>query len=328
VRIASQADINLPVFGYYGTGRLWAQKRLTETSRARGAVPKTDFYIRTFAYLNCLDPASSFKHFKEWYVWAFESYRESQIKLIEGKADDHQVRLLKAPVLVIQQAIDAFLKPITGWHSLEYSVSNQKSLTLQHDDYGTLKVDMLSDGIRSILATVGDIAYRCVKLNPHLGDRAALESKGVVLIDEVDMHLHPSWQQLILQQLVQTFPLIQFVVTTHSPQVLSTVTRENIRIIRRHADGYEAATPDFSPFAHDAGDALSQVMGTNTRPDLPVLNKVREFEVLVRSGQEQSAKAIDLLQEIQVAGYQIPESDWITWRFLASRKSTGMNQRG
>ena len=328
VRSDGQPHVNLPVFGYYGTGRLWAQKRLTETSRTRGETPKTDFYIRTFAYLNCLDPASSFKHFKEWYVWAFESYRESQIKLIEGKADDQQVRQLKAPVLVIQQAIDAFLKPITGWHSLEYSVSNQKSLTLQHDEFGTLKVDMLSDGIRSILATVGDIAYRCVKLNPHLGDRAALESKGVVLIDEVDMHLHPSWQQLILQQLAQTFPLIQFIVTTHSPQVLSTVTRENIRIIRRHAGGYEAAMPDFSPLAHEAGDALSQVMGTHTRPDLPVLGKVREFEQLVRSGQEQSVPAVNLLQEIQAAGYQIPESDLTTWRFLASRKSNGVNHRG
>ena len=102
---------------------------------------------------------------------------------------------------MVQQAIDSVLQE-TGWHSLEYSVSHEKSLILKHDEHGTLKVELLSDGIRGVLAMVGDIAYRCIKLNPHLGLNAAKESSGVVMIDEVDMHLHPAWQQTILGNLM------------------------------------------------------------------------------------------------------------------------------
>jgi predicted ATP-binding protein involved in virulence len=62
------------------------------------------------------------------------------------------------------------------------------------------------------------------------------------MIDEVDMHLHPEWQQLVLQALQDAFPLIQFIVTTHSPQVLTTVKRENIRILTQHPDGLWSAS--------------------------------------------------------------------------------------
>ena len=82
--------------------------------------------------------------------------------------------------------------------------SHEKSLILKHDEHGTLKVELLSDGIRGVLAMVGDIAYRCIKLNPHFGLNAAKETCGVVMIDEVDMHLHPAWQQTILGKLTRS----------------------------------------------------------------------------------------------------------------------------
>ena len=77
-----------------------------------------------------------------------------------------------------------------------------------------------------------DLAYRMVRLNPDLGAMAALETPGIVLIDEVDMHLHPSWQQAVVYDVRKAFPNVQFIVTTHSPQVLSTVPAEAIRILR------------------------------------------------------------------------------------------------
>lgn len=263
---------DLPVFGYYGTGRLWEQKRLTNITKGKDGSKKTDFFVRTFAYLNCLDPASTFKHFKEWFIWAFESYREAQIKQLENRAQDNAVTAARERVQVVQQAIDAILRPITGWHTLEYSVSHEKSLVLHHDQHGTLKVDLLSDGIRSVLAMVGDIAYRCIKLNPHLMSRAALETLGVVMIDEVDMHLHPEWQQLIVGSLREAFPNIQFIVTTHSPQVLSTVRRENIRVIRPNSKGYLVAEePLAMTYGEPSGDVLQSVMLVDPQP--PVSEK-------------------------------------------------------
>jgi predicted ATP-binding protein involved in virulence len=295
IRNPDKPTLDLPVFGYYGTGRLWAQKKLTETTKGKDDTRETDFYVRTFAYMNCLDPASSFKHFKEWFIWAFESYWEAQIKFLEGKGTEAEVHAAQGPVLVVQQAIDTFLRPSTGWHTLEYSFSQEKSLVLHHDDQGTLKVDVLSDGIRSMLAMVGDIAYRCIKLNPHLGDRAAQETHGVVMIDEVDMHLHPCWQQIVLGQLQEAFPLVQFIVTTHSPQVLTTVKAECIRGLK-FLNGKVVVKDDyqFSEGA-EAQLVLEDILGVTSRAQkLDIVKQLNAYLELVGKDQWDIPEAIQL----------------------------------
>lgn len=313
---------DLPVFGYYGTGRLWAQKQLRQSLKGRDDTRDPDFYIRTFAYLNCLDPASSYKHFKEWFIWAFESLREQQIRKMEGRSNSDELQAAQDRVQVVQRAIDTLLQPITGWHTLEYSVSREKSLVLNHDEQGTLDAEQLSDGIRSVLAMVGDIAYRCIKLNPHLGVNAARKTAGVVMIDEVDMHLHPRWQQVVLGQLQEAFPEVQFIVSTHSPQVLTTVARGFIRVLRTDENGVSVEVPKFSPLAHESGDALAQIMGTSREPELPLQDDIRVFEQLVRSGEESSTEAQAIRGRLEEAGYQFHESDLTTWRFLAERRKS------
>ena len=320
IRELDAPTLDLPVFGYYGTGRLWAQKKLTESSKGVDDTLSADFYIRTFAYLNCLDPASTYKHFKEWFTWASFVYIEQLASFLAGKSTEEAVRSVEAPVLAVRHAIDCFLRPITGWHSLEYSHSHEKSLVLRHPQLGTMKVEMLSDGIRSVLAMIGDIAYRCIRLNPHLGGEAPQNTEGVVLIDEIDMHLHPHWQQVVIGQLREAFPKIQFIVTTHSPQVLTTVSRDNIWILQATETGFEASKPDFSPLAHESGDALAKVMGTQREPELPLQDDILRYEQLVRSGQEDHAEAQQLRETLEDAGYQFHESDLATWRFLATRK--------
>lgn len=289
------SGVELPIFGYYGTGRLWQQKKLTETAKGKDATKEDDFYVRTFAYLNCLDPASSYKHFKEWFTWAFESYREQQIKQLEhkGQADGAEdLRVAQERIQVVQQAINAFLKPVTGWHTLEYSVTREKSLILHHAEQGVLDVEQLSDGIRSVLAMVGDIAFRCIKLNPHFGVDAVRHTTGVIMIDEVDMHLHPRWQQLVLGQLVETFPAIQFVVTTHSPQVLTTVASERIRILRNNKvyaapPGSEGAKPE---------RLLKEVLGLEEirPPEVQATKELEEYLSLVDRDQWNCHRALEL----------------------------------
>nr|WP_211203864.1 AAA family ATPase [Candidatus Accumulibacter phosphatis] len=309
IRDPAKPTLGLPVFGYYGTGRLWAQKRLTETTKGQDDTLKTDFYVRTFAYRNCLDPASSYKHFKEWFTWAFESYREAQIKQLENRSTKSDVSAAQERILVVQQVIDIFLRPTTGWHTLEYSVSHEKSLVLHHDQHGTLEVDLLSDGIRSVLAMAGDIAYRCIKLNPHLGGNAARETQGVVMIDEVDMHLHPRWQQVVLDQLQQAFPLVQFIVTTHSPQVLSTVKRENIRVLGQDASGVAIAEPPLAmTYGEPSGDVMHSVMMVDPQP--PVIEKadLQRLTAWVDQGNYLSAEAKQVMQSLTAAlGEQHPQ---------------------
>ncbi|MEQ1528994.1 MAG: AAA family ATPase, partial [Methylococcales bacterium] len=224
--------------------------------------PNPDFYMRLFAYRDCLDPASSYKSFEDWFIWIFESYREDQIKQAEADLPSPIDSEWKATIRAVQQAINDVLQEETGWHDSEYSISHEKSLILNHNQNGKLKVEQLSDGIRGILAMVGDIAYRCIKLNPHLGLNAAKESTGIVMIDEVDMHLHPSWQQTILGGLTQAFPKIQFIVTTHSPQVISTVSSHQIRIL----DGDKVYSAEAGTKGAEASRILKRIFEVEPRP--------------------------------------------------------------
>ena len=78
---------------------------------------------------------------------------------------------------------------------------------------------------------IGDIAYRMAVLNPVLGNMVLEKTPGVILIDEIDLHLHPQWQQTILSDLNAIFPNIQFVVSSHAPAVINSVAREQNRIL-------------------------------------------------------------------------------------------------
>lgn len=216
----------LPLFAYYGTGRLWNEKRLMEGQKKS----KNDSKMRTFAYQNSLDPASNYRQFEDWFLEKSKTLLERKLLLLERAEENHQsLELLEDAIYNIQNAIEIALQ-IVDWHQPRYS-SEFKALILTHKKYGELKLDQLSDGIQNVFGMVADIAYRCYLLNSHLRKNAIKETEGVVLIDEVDMHLHPEWQQVILRDLQKAFPNLQFIVTTHSPQVLTTVPAECIRII-------------------------------------------------------------------------------------------------
>lgn len=250
---------DLPMLGYYGTGRLWAQKKLTALHEKADSESQS----RTFAYRDCLDPASSYKHFAVWFSRVHQSYFQAQIRNLEKRLPpDADVSYgLIAPFKAVRQAVDAILKPHTGWGDLEYSAEYEE-LVLNHDQHGTLKVSQLSDGIRNMLALVGDIAYRCYKLNAHLGEAAPRRTHGIVMIDEVDMHLHPGWQQTVLTDFMNAFPKLQFIVTTHSPQVLTTVPSECIRILS--AGQVFSASPGIE--GAESSRVLKRVFGVEPRP--------------------------------------------------------------
>jgi predicted ATP-binding protein involved in virulence len=101
-----------------------------------------------------------------------------------------------------------------------------------------LIINQLSDGEKCLLAMVGDLARRLAIANPSLPD--PLQGSGVVLIDEIELHLHPKWQREIIPALTRTFPNCQFIVTTHSPQVISQVKPEGIYILERTDDRYRS----------------------------------------------------------------------------------------
>lgn len=292
---------NLPMLGYYGTGRLWSQKKLA------GRADKLDqaSLSRTWAYRDCLAPSSSYTDFAQWYTRVFKALRDAQIRNLEKdlRPDAAIASDLIAPVRAVQRAIDTILESHTGWHTLEYSAEHD-DLVLEHVVQGKLKVNQLSDGIRNMLALVGDIAYRCYKLNAHHGDQAALLTHGIVMIDEIDMHLHPEWQQTVLPDLQLAFPNIQFIVTTHSPQVLSTVEAHCIRRLDWETDEVSGRkhmvvnTVDKQTRGVASSDVLANVMGIDPVPDVEPARQLSRYLALIQQNLHEEPEGKELRKEL------------------------------
>jgi predicted ATP-binding protein involved in virulence len=124
---------------------------------------------------------------------------------------------------------------------------------------GALAFDQLSEGERVFIAMIADIARRLAIANT---DGDPLEGRGIVMIDEIELHLHPKWQAQILDRLLGVFPNLQFIVTTHSPLVLTDVERGQVRVL----EGFEVYQPAHPVQGRDAGSILAEVFQTNPLP--------------------------------------------------------------
>ncbi|MEX1363566.1 MAG: AAA family ATPase [Nannocystaceae bacterium] len=167
----------------------------------------------------------------------------------------------------------------------------------------SLDISSLSDGYRTHFALIVDLARRMIQLNPSddLDDpHRGTNSPAVVLIDEVDLHLDPRWQARVLQGLLDAFPNTQFVVTTHSEQVLGSVSASQVRHLR-WSD--ETIVVDEVPFAQGAtGERiLVELMGAPQRVDGPVTHKLRQYLGMVERDLGETAEAAALRAELDHA---------------------------
>lgn len=284
------SNVILPVLAYYGTGRLWQKEKLTQT--------KLRTTSRSIGYTNCLDSGSSYKTFAEWFrYWnvcateqLYEVMRQGRT-YSPGEFDDY--------IKSINNAINTCLE-LSGWAEIVYSTARQE-LVASHDQHGELPISVLSDGIRNLIGIVADIAFRATKLNPMLANRAALDTPGIVLIDEVDMHLHPKWQQVVLSTLLKAFPNIQFIVTTHSPQVLSTVRRESIRLLGKDDQHHDIAVmPLAESYGEMSSDVLESIMHVNPQPPIKEKAELDHLTELVDQGQYNTSEVSSLLNKLRV----------------------------
>jgi predicted ATP-binding protein involved in virulence len=134
----------------------------------------------------------------------------------------------RAPELeAIEQAV---LGCVEGAKRFFYDVNHQE-LRLELADGQLVPFSQLSDGYRNLVAMIADITWRASQLNPHHGADAARKATGVVLIDELELHLHPAWQRRVVDDLLRTFPNLQFVATTHSPQVIASARPEHMWLL-------------------------------------------------------------------------------------------------
>ena len=215
---------------------------------------------------------------------------------------------LKIPYIKLEhvrKAVDRCLNH-SGWSTLYYDAELQQ-LVIRHKDDKLLDafipVAQLSDGVKAMLSLVADIAYRCVQLNPHLASPPE-ETSGVVLIDEIELHLHPSWQQHVINDLQTAFPNIQFIVTTHSPQVLTTIPANSIRLLEMEWD--EETGRDclvVKPVSQQtlgvaSSDVLAEAMGTDPVPDVEQARQLSQYKALIQQNLHEKEPGPDLRAQL------------------------------
>ena len=197
-------QVKLPLISYFSTGRLFLiaqDRKLKDKSLEKGK----EIGSRLRGYREAFDAKSNFKRFTEW-------FRLKEMSQIQRGEKDVLLELVKGSIISTL--------PNCKKVYFDFDPDTNRGLTVELGDGRILPFNYLSDGIRSFFAMIADIAHRCVLLNPFLGENALKETEGIVLIDELDLHLHPAWQKIVISSLLRTFPKIQFITTTHSPFVI------------------------------------------------------------------------------------------------------------
>lgn len=236
----------LPLIAYYGTGRLWDDHR-----EKKSGIYKQNSRIN--GYIDCLDGRANVKLLLGW-------FKRMSIK-------NGQSGRPSETYLAVKGAMETCFRKLTGMENVNVLVNPDTfEIEIKYYENETeavlLPLSQLSDGYRCALSMIGDIAYRMATLNPQLSGEVLKKTEGIVLIDEVDLHLHPEWQQLILMHLTEIFPGIQFIVTTHAPSVINSIPKGSLIILENSVPDYLGNTA----YGHDVNMIVKSYMNTSVRP--------------------------------------------------------------
>jgi predicted ATP-binding protein involved in virulence len=141
-----------------------------------------------------------------------------------------------------------------------------------------LTVNQLSDGEKCLIALVGDLARRMAIANPTRDN--PLEGNGIILIDEIDLHLHPKWQRTVVSKLIEVFPNCQFILSTHSPHIINHVQPKNLFLLDQTAGGIVAIHPSQS-YGKNVVRVLEDMMGMETTLPDDVFQEFRDIYDLI-----------------------------------------------
>lgn len=277
-QVADGENIILPIIAYYGTRRQWDK---TDDRPEKNLL----FIPQMNGYVNALSAKPfNIEVMRHWF---------SRMLLISRKKSVSEFQAVRNAIACCYRSIDdrKNLKDVI----IDYDAEKEDIEIQMYFNGGTIEVlplHYLSDGAKSILAIVADIAYRMAILNPHLLDKVITDTDGIVLIDEIDMHLHPSWQRKIIDSLHKTFPKVQFIFTTHSPTVLTNVPKENIQILK---DG-KIFNTETNTYGRDVNSILREIMQTEIRPS-EVKEKLTAFSNAIDDSDLDTAET--LLKELR-----------------------------
>ncbi|MEM1322682.1 MAG: AAA family ATPase [Bacteroidota bacterium] len=267
-RFWQEQNESSPVFIYYRTNRHVVGKGVQDY------ILTNKGFNRKEAYNNAFGVNIDYNQILIWYI--------QQINIQNNEVVKRQDLTYELPSLkAITDAINIFLSSLEGCSlgnvTLDSNSYFNNNLELfLYKDQVKLAFHQLSAGEKMVIGIVLDIAYRMSIANTHLEN--PLESKGIILIDEIELHLHPKWQSSVLGALSATFPNIQFIATTHSPLVINQLKGEQLILLddQRIVQGKSI----HNTYGRDINSILEDFMGANERP-AEIKKLIEEIEELL-----------------------------------------------
>lgn len=215
-----------------------------------------------------------------------EKFVDSIATVIKGDAEryDNATRNQGRELYFVSKTIADF---IPGYSNLRIKRSPKPHMLVDKEGE-VFSVDLLSDGEKNLIALVGDIARRLSMANANTDN--PMEGQGIILIDEIDLHLHPGWQRLMIPQLTNSFPNCQFIITTHSPQVISHAQPEDVFLLRREKQNFLVTKPAES-YGKNTDRILEDILGVDARPTAEK-EMIHSLFVYIQEGKLDKAKKL------------------------------------
>jgi predicted ATP-binding protein involved in virulence len=301
-------EVNLPLLIYYATGRLFDVARDTE-ELVTEKKEKLAISSRFRAYNRSLEAKSTHKQFQNW-------FKGKELARIQKGNSDVGFELVKSTIV-------KSLPNCTNIYN-EFDPDKPLGLKLEFEDGRILPFNSLSDGTRNFFAIVADMAYKCITLNPHLKERALEETEGVVLIDELDLHLHPAWQREIINVLRDTFPKVQFIATTHSPFLIQETGQCQLIILKNNA--IHKITSGSNLSIEDIAEELQYVENPQwSKSRQEMFQKAKEYYKAVKEGSDTPEMKADLDEAMKpfaldTAFYAIVEQEKIIEEYKKNKQ--------
>lgn len=278
--LKNNPETQLSVIAYYK-----ANRNLTNLTNIKKLSSQS--FDRFDALKNCFNAITNFTGFANWFF-----LREIQ-ELIEGKKRK-DINFEFTDLQQIRKAISTIIAPNARVY---FSQADSAKLMVEWETETGEKIELspnqLSSGYRNMLALVMDFARRLAQANPQMEN--PLEAEAVLMIDELDLHLHPTWQQKIIPDLRKVFPNTQIIATTHSPEIVTTVERHQVKIL----ENYQIKECPSPTRGMKSSDIVSSVLGLeNLRPDTEESRTLTAlFEAIDNGNLEEAKRLRDKLQD-------------------------------
>jgi predicted ATP-binding protein involved in virulence len=235
--------IDLPVLAFYRSNRRWQGAGVSAEFAAKQRLSRFD------GYANWFDAVADLSDFESWLISRTLERMQDLLDANQHSADfnDELVWVNSAIACAIPHA-----------QNLRYDLRLQSLLI--DINQKTIPFNELSDGQRGMIALFTDIARRMCILNPHMGQDVLKNTSGVIIIDELDIHLHPAWQRSIVPALTKAFPKVQFIAASHSPQIIGSLKPEEVIVLHNGESSHPRVT-----YGLDSSSVLEEVMGVDQR---------------------------------------------------------------